>query len=263
MLACSQSESHNYSLPFRACRASYCDFCLTLFALCLALLDLLAHTNLQTTQHFAKPRRQPRAQQNMPSQTTSIHDAASTILELAFSTVTITTTPPRLSHSTQSTNLAILTAIATSKNTPTTHTTTYGTVPKALQSMATALATTTVPSTIATPLAKPLLEPHPNIVPDWPPALVIFLLSWLAMAWVVTVVLFLASFPEKVAWLDRRIERLREWRWRNQYVKQERSSEGHGHGGLDGLIILQGYSTPIRGLYTQRHGFSHLGAACR
>jgi hypothetical protein len=198
-----------------------------------------------------------------PSQATSLHDGASTILELAFSTVTITTTLPRISHSAQSTNHATITAIATSTKNPTTHTTTYGTAPAVLQIMATALATTTIPSTIATPLAKPLLEPPPNIVPDWPPALVIFLLSWLVMAWVVTVVLYLASFPEKVAWLDRRIERLREWRWRNQYVKQERSSEGHGHGRFDGLITLQVYVTPIRGFDTQRHRFSHLGTAFR
>ena len=46
-------------------------------------------------------------------------------------------------------------------------------------------------------------------VPDWPPLLIIFLLCWVTVAWAVALVLYLATFPEKVAWLD---EVLGRWR---------------------------------------------------
>ena len=46
-------------------------------------------------------------------------------------------------------------------------------------------------------------------VPDLPPLLIIFLLCWVVIAWAVALVLYLATFPEKVAWLDRI---LRTWR---------------------------------------------------
>jgi hypothetical protein len=80
------------------------------------------------------------------------------------------------------------------------------------------------------------------------------------MAWVVTVVLFLASFPEKVAWLDLRIEGWREWIRRDRYVKKN-GDRDEGQGGFDELIMLQDYFTPIRGPNDQQHKHSHLGAA--
>jgi hypothetical protein len=46
-------------------------------------------------------------------------------------------------------------------------------------------------------------------VPDWPPLLIVFLLCWIVMAWVVAAVLYLATFPERVAWLDEMLGRLR------------------------------------------------------
>ena len=46
-------------------------------------------------------------------------------------------------------------------------------------------------------------------IPDWPPLLIIFLLCWVTVAWAFALVLYLATFPEKVAWLDRI---LRTWR---------------------------------------------------
>lgn len=63
---------------------------------------------------------------------------------------------------------------------------------------------TTATVTSATPA---LLQPSQDVLPDWPPILTIFLLSFLIMAWVVTVILYLATFPEKVAWLDRLLQR--------------------------------------------------------
>lgn len=127
-------------------------------------------------------------------------------------------------HSVQSTNLVALAPISTTTttSTPTSILTAYQTPPAALGNMPTPLATSTIPSTTATALAKPLLEPHPDLLPDWPPILAIFLLSWLVMAWVATIVLFLASFPEKVAWLDRGIERLKAWMsGRNRYIHRK------------------------------------------
>lgn len=83
-------------------------------------------------------------------------------------------------------------------------------------------------TTTATPLTKALLEPTPNVLPDWPPVLAIFLLSWLVMAWVVTVVMFLASFPEKVAWLDRWAERWRRGVRGDRYVMENRLKPDDG-----------------------------------
>ncbi|GAB7329053.1 hypothetical protein MBLNU13_g00895t1 [Cladosporium sp. NU13] len=46
-------------------------------------------------------------------------------------------------------------------------------------------------------------------IPHWPPLLIIFLLCWVTVAWAIALVLYLATFPEKVAWLDRLLARLR------------------------------------------------------
>jgi hypothetical protein len=68
-----------------------------------------------------------------------------------------------------------------------------------------------------TPTGRPLLEPVEVGLPDWSPLLTIFLLTWVAMAWILALVIFLATFPEKVAWLDRVIAR-RWWGDRHGYV---------------------------------------------
>jgi hypothetical protein len=185
-----------------------------------------------------------------PPQTTSLHDAASQIIQLVVSTIAINTPPRASHHNTQAINLVPMsTTISTSALT--THITTYQTPPAALQGMATSIVTSTISSTTATPLAKPLLESSPNVLPDWPPILAIFLLSWQVMAWVLTVVLFLASFPEKVAWLDRIIERWRGGGRRERYVNKKdhiRSLER-----FHKLItLLQVYSTPIYRLDMER-----------
>lgn len=46
-------------------------------------------------------------------------------------------------------------------------------------------------------------------VPDWPPLLIIFLLCWVVIAWAVAGVLYLATFPERVGWLDGMVGGLR------------------------------------------------------
>jgi hypothetical protein len=157
-----------------------------------------------------------------PPQTASLHDADSQILQLVVSTITITTTPPRTSnHNTKATDPTDLIAMSTSTSAPTTHIATYLSPPAALPGMATSIASSTTPSTTFPSLANPLLEPSPDFLPDWPPILAIFLFSWLVMAWIVAVVFFLASFPEKVAWLDWWIERLRGGGRRDRYVKKD------------------------------------------
>lgn len=75
------------------------------------------------------------------------------------------------------------------------------------QTLATTATAVSMAPTTATPTRQPLAQSSQDILPDWPPILTIFLLSWLVMTWVVTVVLYLATFPEKVAWLDRLIHR--------------------------------------------------------
>jgi prepilin signal peptidase PulO-like enzyme (type II secretory pathway) len=122
--------------------------------------------------------------------------------------------------------------------------------------MATSIASPTIPSTTSTSLANPLLEPAPDFLPDWPPILAIFLFSWLVMAWIVAVVLFLALFPEKVAWLDWWIERWREMGKRDRYVKRM-MTKLEAYGGFDGLITLQAYFATIRRLCIQRLGVFH------
>jgi hypothetical protein len=178
-----------------------------------------------------------------PPQTTSLHDAASQILQLVVSTITITTTSAQASHYiTQATHLMTM---STSTSAPTTHIATYLSPPAALPGMATSIASSTTPSTTSTSPANPLSEPSPDFLPDWPPILAIFLFSWLVMAWIVAVVLFLASFPEKVAWLDWWIERLRGGGRRDRYVKKMMMTVLEAYGGFDVLITLQAYFTPI------------------
>jgi hypothetical protein len=59
-------------------------------------------------------------------------------------------------------------------------------------------------------------------VPDWPPLLIIFLLCWVVMAWVVAAVLYLATFPERVGWLDGMLRRLRRGTGNGErYVRME------------------------------------------
>lgn len=80
-------------------------------------------------------------------------------------------------------------------------------VASGFQTLATTATAVNMAPTTATPMPRPLAQSSQDILPEWPPILTIFLLSWLVMAWVVTVVLYLATFPEKVAWLDRLIHR--------------------------------------------------------
>jgi hypothetical protein len=207
------------------------------------------------------PLRQPKTIQTMPPtpQTTSFHDAASQILQLVIRTITITTTPPLSSHqNTQATDPNTLATTSTSTSVPTTHIATYLSPPAALPGMATSIASSMIPSTTSTSLATPLLEPSPDFLPAWPLILAIFLFSWLVMAWIVAVVLFLASFPEKVAWLDWWIERLRGGGGRrDRYVKKMMTTVLEAYGGFDVLITLQAYFTAIRRLCIQRLGVFH------
>jgi hypothetical protein len=69
-----------------------------------------------------------------------------------------------------------------------------------------------------TPAARPLLEPAEFGLPHWSPLLTIFFLTWMAMAWILALVIFLATFPEKVAWLDRLLRR-RPRKDRHEYVR--------------------------------------------
>jgi hypothetical protein len=78
-------------------------------------------------------------------------------------------------------------------------------IPTTLVTVTTATATQHTRETSA---GRPLLEQPEVDVPDWPPLLIIFLLCWTLMAWVVALVLYLATFPEKVACLD---TMLRKW----------------------------------------------------
>jgi hypothetical protein len=76
-----------------------------------------------------------------------------------------------------------------------------------------------VPAT-GTQTGRPLLEPAEVGLPDWSPLLTIFLLTWVAMAWILALVIFLATFPEKVAWLDRLLRR-RPRKNRHEYVRSK------------------------------------------
>jgi len=84
----------------------------------------------------------------------------------------------------------------------------------------------------------------------------IFLLSWLVMAWIVAAVLFLASFPEKVAWLDRWIESWRKGRDKDRYVTKDQLELTTT---VNELITLQVYFTPISRLDFRQHRFSGYG----
>lgn len=59
------------------------------------------------------------------------------------------------------------------------------------------------PATAKTQIGEPLLEVSTARLPDWPSVLTFFLLAWLVMAWSAAIILYLATFPEKVAWFDR------------------------------------------------------------
>lgn len=69
-----------------------------------------------------------------------------------------------------------------------------------------------------TQTGRPLLESAEVGLPDWSPLLTIFLLTWVATAWILALVIFLATFPEKVAWLDRLLRR-RTRKDRHEYVR--------------------------------------------
>lgn len=56
-------------------------------------------------------------------------------------------------------------------------------------------------------IGEPLVEVSTVRLPDWPPVLTFFLLAWLVMAWSAAIILYLATFPEKVAWFDRAMSR--------------------------------------------------------
>jgi hypothetical protein len=75
-----------------------------------------------------------------------------------------------------------------------------------------------------TQTGRPLLEPAEVGLPDWSPMLTIFLLTWVAMAWILALVIFLATFPEKVAWLDR-LMRGRARKDRHEYVRSDEATE--------------------------------------
>jgi hypothetical protein len=79
-----------------------------------------------------------------------------------------------------------------------------------------------VPAT-GTQAGRPLLEPAEVGLPDWSPLLTIFLLTWVAMAWILAFVIFLATFPEKVAWLDRLL-RGRRGKNRHEYVNSNNNA---------------------------------------
>jgi hypothetical protein len=108
--------------------------------------------------------------------------------------------------------------------TTTAHATRWVTLPAKSVSTTTngLLASATVTQHAATTSAAELGDVGEG-VPDWPPLLIIFLLWWVVMAWVVAAVLYLATFPERVEWLDGMLERLERRRVGNgeRYVRIE------------------------------------------
>jgi hypothetical protein len=64
---------------------------------------------------------------------------------------------------------------------------------------------------------------------DWPPLLTVFLLCWVAVAWAVAVVLYFATFTEKMVWLDGVVGRLRGRGHRDRYMRNK-------NGLRDGLL---------------------------
>jgi hypothetical protein len=118
--------------------------------------------------------------------------------------------------------------------TTTAHATRWVTLPAKSASTATAtaglltLATTTMTQHAATTTAAELVDVGEG-VPDWPPLLIIFLLCWVVIAWVIALVLYLATFPERVGWLDGMLGR---WRRRGmgngrRYVRIESALQRH------------------------------------
>lgn len=61
-------------------------------------------------------------------------------------------------------------------------------------------------------------------VPNWPPLLISFLLCWVTVAWAVALVLYLATLPEKVAWLDEVLGRWRRGDYGHRYVRVQNDS---------------------------------------
>lgn len=108
--------------------------------------------------------------------------------------------------------------------TTTAHATRWITLPAestatATDSLLASLTATATHHAATTPAAK--LADVGEGIPDWPPLLIIFLLCWLTVAWVVAAVLYLATFPEKIACLDGVVGR---WMVRGQgdrYVRFE------------------------------------------
>ena len=80
---------------------------------------------------------------------------------------------------------------------------------------------TTTHNAAGTQIGQPLLGPAEQGVPDWPPTLIIFLLFWVGVAWAVAIVLYFVTFPEKVAWLDRQLEKWIVGRHRHRYVRED------------------------------------------
>lgn len=77
----------------------------------------------------------------------------------------------------------------------------------AAKSLTTAATATATHHATTTPAAE--LADLGEGIPDWPPLLIIFLLCWVTVAWAVALVLYFATFPEQVAWLDGVVGRLR------------------------------------------------------
>lgn len=82
---------------------------------------------------------------------------------------------------------------------------------------ATSTSTTAAQRAAETPAAE--LAEVGEGVPDWPPLLIIFLLCWVTVAWTVALVLYLATFPEKAAWLDEVLGRWRRGGHGHRYVR--------------------------------------------
>jgi hypothetical protein len=101
-------------------------------------------------------------------------------------------------------------------------TTQWVTVPA--MSSAVAVADGLAATTMTQDVSKAQLgQPAEGDVTDWPPLLTIFLLCWVIVAWAVAIVLFFATFPEKVGWLDGVVVRLRGGRrYRNKHRDRDR-----------------------------------------
>ena len=102
-------------------------------------------------------------------------------------------------------------------------TTRWVTLPAESKSAATAAATNgLLAATTATQTPAELGEGSVGEgIPDWPPLMVIFLLCWVVVAWIVAGVLYLATFTEQVAGLDRLLGKWRVGRHGKRYVRTE------------------------------------------